>query len=126
MSSTYKKFVNLLTVELESLRDELEVLVKYQDTRLEKQEITDYVRHYNVATLQNQVKGLQEFLRCEGCLDADSDASLEEIADEIRGYVKAYFDHYKYVPATYELVKLRIDKITNYLKDPASRSFAPT
>jgi cytochrome c2 len=102
------------------LREELEVLVKYQDQRLQNQEITDYVRHYNVATLQNQVKGLHEFLRCEGCLDADSDAPLDEIEEEIKGYVKAYFEHYEYVPATYELVKLRIEKITNYLRSPAA------
>lgn len=120
MSSLYRKFVNLLTVELESLVDELEVLMKYQDQRLENQEITDYVRHYNVATLQNQVKGLHEFLKCEGCLDTDSDAALDEIAEEIRGYVKAYFAHYEYVPATYEVVRLRIDKITTYLRNPVA------
>lgn len=41
MASLYQKFVSLLTVELESLKDELEVLVRYQDERLENQEITD-------------------------------------------------------------------------------------
>jgi len=48
------------------------------------------------------------------------DASLDDIAEEIRGYVKAYFAHFEYVPATYEVVRLRIDKITEYLRSPVA------
>ena len=118
MSSLYRRFVRLLNVELESLQDELQVLVDYQDERLENKEITDYVRNYNVAVLKNELMGLHEFLRCEGCLDADSDGNLEEITDEVCGYIKHYFETRDNVPALYELVKLRIDKIRGYLENP--------
>jgi hypothetical protein len=120
MSSLYRKFVRLLNVELESLRDELQVLVEHQDKRLADKEITDYVRNYNVAVLRNELMGLHEFLRCEGCLDADSDGNIDEITDEVCGYIKHYFEYRDNVPAIYELVKLRIDKIKSYLEDPVA------
>lgn len=120
MSSLYRRFVRLLNVELESLQDELQVLVNYQDERLENKEITDYVRNYNVAVLKNELMGLHEFLRCEGCLDADSEGNLDQITDEVCGYIKHYFETRDNVPALFELVKLRIDKIRGYLENPVA------
>jgi hypothetical protein len=111
MSSLYRKFVRLLNVELESLRDELQVLVEHQDKRLADKEITDYVRNYNVAVLRNELMGLH---------DADSEGNIDEITDEVCGYVKHYFESRDKVPAIYELVKLRIDKIKTYLEDPVA------
>lgn len=120
MSSLYRRFVRLLNVELESLQDELQVLVNYQDERLENKEITDYVRNYNVAVLKNELMGLHEFLRCEGCLDADSEGNLDQITDEVCGYIKHYFETRDNVPALFELFKLRIDKIRDYLENPVA------
>jgi hypothetical protein len=116
MSPTSRRFRRLLTVELESLREELEILVEYQDRRLANHEITDYVRNSNVSTLQNEIMGLQDFLREECCLELDEDSDVSEMAEAVRSALRRYAITHDLVPALFEVVSLRIGKIVGYLK----------
>ena len=47
MTALCRKFSKFLMIELESLEEELEILVRALDQRLKDHEITDYVRNEN-------------------------------------------------------------------------------
>lgn len=116
MSTISRRFRRLLTVELESLREELEILVEHQNRRLANHEITEYVRNSNVSTLQNEIMGLEDFLREECCLELDEDSDLWEMAEAVRWALRRYAITHDLVPALFEVVNLRIEKIVGYLQ----------
>lgn len=119
MSPVGRRFRRLLTVELESLRDELQILVEHQNRRLANHEITEYVRNSNVSTLQNELMGLEDFLREECCLNVDEDADVWEMAEAARSGLRRYAVTHDLVPALSEVVNLRIGKIVGYLREDA-------
>ena len=120
MISTYDKFMRLLQLEIESLHDEVELILQSLDTRLKNHEITDYVRNENGAILRNELMGLEGILCARLDLEDPARASVEEIAEAARVCLKKRMKEHEYVPALYDLVDRRIDKITVYLKSPAA------
>ena len=122
MVSLYGKFTRLLELEVESLHDELEMMLDTLDERCANHEITDYVRNENSAVLRNELMGLEDFLRARlGPAGESADkTSLEEIAEEAREFLRARMRARDYVPALYDLVSRRIDKIVSYLRLPGA------
>ncbi len=116
MISLYHKFVRLLELEIESLHDELEIMLRTLDERLANHEITEYVRRENHAVVRNELLGLEDFVRTEFGVTERDGASLEEIEREVKSYLSRRLSERDYVPALYELVCRRIDKIVAYLK----------
>jgi len=108
----------LLQLEIESLHDEIEIILATLDRRLADHEITDYVRNENCAILRNELLGLEDFLRTEFTFDVRDDASLDEIVTQVKAYLRRRLEERQYVPALYGLVDHRIDKIVAYLKSP--------
>ena len=124
MGSPYRKFLRLLEVEIESLHDEIELILCSLDERLAKHEITEYVRNENYAVLRNELLGLDDCLRAR--IEERADATLEEIAEEVKSCLHQRLIDHEYVPALYALVNRRIDKITAYLSsDVPAESTAP-
>ena len=115
MEQLTRKFLKLLTLEIESLAEELEVLIDTLDVRLQRHEITDYVRNENFATLRNEVLGLRDCIRgCEG-IDFSKAQNVDELAEMARKCLYDRVQERGYVPAVYRLVSQRIDKIRRYL-----------
>lgn len=142
MISTYRKFIRLLQLEVESLHDEIEIILSSLDRRLADHEITDYVRNENCAILRNELLGLEDFLHSAFMSDAGTalrdgerldrssrdeapldetlvdESSVDEVAGQIRGYLRRRLAERDYVPALYGLIDRRVDKIVAYLKAP--------
>ncbi len=124
MVSPFRKFIRLFEVEIESLHDEIEIILSSLDERLAKHEITDYVRNENYAVLRNELLGLEDCLRAR--FEERADASLDDIAEEVRRCVRQRLIDHEYVPAVYGLINRRIDKIVAYLRsDVAPEPGAP-
>jgi hypothetical protein len=116
MTRTCRKFEKLLIIELESLEEELELLVLTLDKRLADHEITDYVRNENCAVLRNEILGLRNFLH-GGCFESEADnlTSIDDAAECAKRAVRSRLQERGYVPALYPLVERRIDKIASYM-----------
>lgn len=117
MFSLHQKFIRLLQLEVESMHDEIELIMKSLDERLAKHEITEFVRNENCAVLRNELLGLEDFLRTEFGCGERSAVSLDDLAREVRAYLRRRLSEREYVPALYELVSRRIDKIVAYLEE---------
>ena len=116
MISIRRKFMSLLSLEMESLHDELKLILETLDRRLANHEITEYVRNENYATLMNEIIGLEHCMRRAPEFSSDEDAGLDEIAEQAKRCLKARFSECGYVDALYALVSGRIDKICSYLR----------
>lgn len=113
MVTRYRRFLRLLELEIESLHDEIEVILGSLDERLAKHEITEYVRNENCAVLRNELLGLDDCLRAR--FEERADATVDEIAAEVKSCVRQRLIDHEYVPALFGLVSRRIDKIAAYL-----------
>ena len=122
MEQYYRKFLKLLAIELESLTEELELIIESLDLRLERHEITDYVRNENFATLRNEILGLQDCIK--GCDDFDvsSAANMDDLVAMTKEFVRQRVDRHGYVPAVHRLIATRIDKVAAYLSVDANAS----
>ena len=115
MTALCRKFSKFLMIELESLEEELEILVRALDQRLKDHEITDYVRNENYAILRNEILGLRNFLESGCSIDSDEITTADEAAMLAKERVRFWLDERGYVQALYPLIERRVDKIAVYL-----------
>jgi hypothetical protein len=127
MQRIRRRFLKLLVIEMESLKEELEIIIGTLDERLRNHEITDYVRNENFAVLRNEVLGVQECIRncaeselsdggtSDGGTELSEAQSVEELAETIKSCMRRRLEDHGYVPAVYNLVDRRVDKIAAYL-----------
>jgi hypothetical protein len=116
MTALCRRFAKLLTFELESLEEELEMLLTTLDERLQRHEITDYVRNENYVVLRNEILGLRDYLHSGCTVDSDEISTPDEAAAAAKDVIRHRLTERGYVPALYGLVALRVDKVANYLK----------
>ena len=116
MTALCRKFARLLAIELESLQEELELLLQTLDRRLKDHEITEYVRNENYVVLKNEIMGLRDFLNSGCSVDSDEITTPDEAAAAAKEVIRQRLTEHGYVPALYLLVANRVDKIATYLK----------
>lgn len=116
MATLCAKYLKLVSLELESLKDELQILADGLDHRLARHEITDYVRNENLAVLRNEILGLDTLIR--GCddLDLSEDKTIDEMVGRTKQRLRERVQHNGYVPALALLLESRLDKVAEYLK----------
>jgi hypothetical protein len=115
MLSLEQKFIRLLELEIESMHDEVELILQTLDQRLARHEITDYVRNENGAILRNELLGLESFVRESFAPQIEEDACLDDVVRQVRESLRARCSERGYVPALFHLIDRRIEKIRAYL-----------
>lgn len=122
MKKLGRKFAKLLSIELESLEEDLEIVLQTLDDRLRAHEITDYVRNENHAVLRNEILGLRDLVRSGEPVELGTISSISEAAELARIAVRRRLEEHDYVPALCRLIEKRIDKVAAYLElESASR-----
>jgi len=116
MTALCKKFARLLMIELESLEEELEILVQTLERRHAAHEITDYVHNENWALLRNEILGVRDFLQSGCSVDSDEVRTPDDAAAVVRSVVKYRLEERGYAPALLPLIESRIAKVALYLK----------
>lgn len=124
MKNLLRKFQKILLVEIEDLHDDLDLFIQVVNDRHRDHQITDYVFHENLATLRNEVLGLEDCFR--GCEEIDpGDArTADDLAAALKLRFRERLRSHGYVPALNTLLEKRIDKIAAYLKLEEAASVA--
>lgn len=116
MKDVCRKFHRILLVELDDLKEDLDLFVSVMETRHASGEITDYVFNENLAVVRNEVLGIRDCVR--GCEEIESTgiSSVDEVATQFKLRLRDRLTEHGYVPALYALIDKRVDKIAAYLK----------
>ena len=115
MISLHEKFIRLLRLEIESMHDEVELILNSLHERHARHEITDYVHNENGAILRNELLGLESFIRDELVIDPTRGQSVDALVKEVRLSLRQRCAERDYVPALFHLIDRRLSKIEAYL-----------
>ncbi len=124
MNPQVQRFLKVLALEIESIQDELSMLLNTLDDRLARREISDYVRNENFVVLLNEVLGLHDCLHGLDDVRGCPAESVDDAADLAREVLDRRIADHGYVPALGHLLDARIDKIVRYIGEaevPARR-----
>lgn len=116
MKSLGRKFLKLLLVEIEDLKEDLDLFVLVAERRRREHQITDYVYNENLSILHNELLGIKECVHeCEELFLREG-AGVEEIRAEVKERLRNRLQSRGYVAALYRLLEARVDRIADYLR----------
>ncbi len=109
--------MKILALEIESMEDELSMLLHTLEDRHARQEISDYVRNENFVVLRNEVLGLHDCMNGLDDVRGCPAETLDDAADLARQVLHRRIADHGYVPALGRLIDARIDKIVRYINE---------
>jgi hypothetical protein len=116
MKDLLHRFIGILRVELEDLEDDIEDLLEICQRRKDNREITDYVYLENKTLLVNEITALKSLIHSLDGLDTGKFASREEMFEEVERLILARTKESAFPEAVFSLVKRRLDKVVQYLR----------
>lgn len=120
MKSLGRKFLKMLLVEIEDLKEDLDLFVTAAEERRRANKITDYVYNENLSIFHNELLGIKECVHeCEELFLREG-ASVDEIREEVKLRLLARLQSHGYVAALYRLLEARVDRIAEYLRSEAA------
>ena len=116
MKTVGRKFLKLLLVEIEDLKEDLDLFVTTTGDRRRANEITDYVCNENLSILHNELLGIKECLHeCEEYVLSEQ-CPIDELCASLKQRLRLRLEKHGFLPALYHLIERRIDRIAAYLK----------
>jgi hypothetical protein len=116
MKDLLHKFIGILKVELEDLESDIGDLLEICQRRKDNREITDYVYLENKTLLLNEIAALKSLIHSLDGLDTAKFASQDEMFTEVQRLIQARTRESAFPEAVYSLVKRRLDKVVQYLR----------
>jgi len=111
-----RKYISILDLELESLEEDIGLLIDDHKRRKEQGEITNYVLLENLALLQSQMNGIASFRHLLASIDPESYSDLNSLVRDIHSRIKAVMDKSSFPESLYPLVLRRLAKVARYVK----------
>jgi hypothetical protein len=111
-----EKFLAHLKVELEHLVKRITWLISQNRDRLQKHEETEHVCFENVAVLENEMHGMQAFLRVIDRIDVDGYADLDAMVSDLKKRFRDHITSCGLAEAAYVFAEKKIDYIRRYIE----------
>jgi hypothetical protein len=119
MRDKFKKFIQILKIELEESEQDLHFLEDLHKQREEAGEITQYVFRENMNLLKNEISSVREILYSVDDMieNRDDYDSFVEMVDALKRKVKDKVDRSTNAEAVYDIVSRKIDKVLKYVQE---------
>lgn len=83
MKDLKRKYLRLLALEIEDLREDIEALIRDTESRMARDEITRYVCLENLAILRNDILSVENVERILEQVHAEEYESLESLVSDL-------------------------------------------
>lgn len=115
MIQKIKIFLKILRIELEDLNEDIKLLVKECKEKHSTQKISEYVFQENLAVLQNELSGIEDFYKDLSKVNQENYKNLDEFVDYLKKTLKNKIREKGLVHSIYHLVERKINKVANYI-----------
>ncbi len=114
MSEQKKKFMKVLSLEIEDLIEDLNLLIDTHEKRRARGEITDYVCRENVALLINGRRALERFREELARLDPAGFRDVKEMEKAVERKFTAFLEEHNFTHAVEGFVDRKLRKVLAY------------
>ncbi len=115
MKEKLKKYLKILTIELEESLEYLEYLLEVHRFREGKGEITHYVYLENVTILTNELSGIKNFLKIIKLLETDKFQDLESLILYLEKQAVESIEHFDYPEAVHIMCQRKLEKVKRFV-----------
>ena len=113
-----RKYIRILKLELEDLREDVELLIARQESRLGRERETHYVFLENLALLKHRILDLDRISAILDQFDLDQCADLDALIKAVDLRFHNLAQHHGLTEAVYGLLKRKLEKVARYVREP--------
>ena len=110
------KFMKILKIELEDLKEDVLLLEELYKEREKKGEITRYVRLENSGLLEHEIAGIQHLMNSLDALTLDGCADLEALVERVDEHMKRKNQEADFPDVVYHLSRKRLHRVHKYIE----------
>ena len=115
MRQSKKHYLEILKIEVEDLREDLELMIEECRKNYQTEKITEHVFLANLTLFKNELLGLDEFTRIVDRTECDSFESLETMIDCMRKHFREKINTYGLAEALYICIERKLNKVARYV-----------
>jgi hypothetical protein len=110
------KYLKLLAIELEDLRDDLETLIANCLERMERKEITKYVCFENMAVLRNEILSIDSVSQILSSVDVDDYDDLDALMNDLDLRFWEKLKEHGFPQGPRRLIRRKLEKVLQYMR----------
>jgi hypothetical protein len=110
-------FTTFLSIELEDLHEDIDLLIKQLKEKFNHQTITHYVFLENVCTLKSELFGVESIYEYIKNLDTNAYGTLDELHSAVRGELTRRIKEAGLPDAVIYFIDRKIAKVSHYLEN---------
>lgn len=116
MKEKIKKFLKILYVEIEDLKDDLNLLADIHEEREKKGEITQYVFRENLSLIKKEIDFVKVVLEQFHELSGSEYKNMDELIRDLDEKIKKKVTDSGCAEAVYTLLRRKFAKVKNYVE----------
>jgi hypothetical protein len=115
MRQSKKHYLQILKIEVEDLREDLELMIEECRKSYQMEKITEHVFLANLTLFRNELLGLEEFSRIVDTTECDSFETLETMMDYLRKRFREKMSTGGLAEALYICIERKLNKVARYV-----------
>lgn len=115
MKNLKRKYIKMLELEFDDLREDIEVLIEEERIKTETGKISNYVFMENFSTLKNEIASINGFIHEIEELDVSKIKDISEMLEEVKRIFIKNFKRYGFTKTSTDILMRKIEKINLYL-----------
>lgn len=119
MRQNRKYFLKIMKIELEDLKDDLQLMINSCEERKEKGELTEHVYLANCTLFKNELVGLNDFMTILRGTKINQFDTLEQLILYLQGRFKEQIKKLSLAEALEVCIERKMDKVKQYVTKPS-------
>ena len=115
MHSIMKRYLQILDIELDDLKEDIEIMIEKNEERGKEGRITQYVLLENLAVLRNELCGIGSFRKILKEFDPTCYSSIEDFINTIEVRFKKQIQDCGLVEGIYHIIERKLRKVLKYV-----------
>jgi len=110
-----RKYVQILEIELDDLKEDIELLIEKNQSREKDGAITQYVLLENLAVLRNEICGIGSFKKILHTMNQADYGCVQDFIDDVEIRFKKKIEDCGFAEGIFTLVQRKLKKVLTYV-----------
>ena len=110
-----KRFLQILRIELDDLRDDIDEMITQHQQVKDAGKISEHVYLENLSVFRNELLGIGTFDRIIDKINTGNDETLDEMIESVEQELKIEIKKYGLAPVVSIYIERKINKVRKYV-----------